>query len=206
MKCKVDGCDRDAMYQAQQVCQMHYFRYMRNGTYDTILSKKYRMQNPAGYQKVNEPDHPLVCSDGYVYEHRFVYYNEISSTVSKCAMCGTDISWKSCHIDHIDNDVTNNAKENLRAVCRSCNVFRGHTPESMGTMLLTINDRTMTPTAWARVDGVEVSGATIRRRKQSGMSDYDAVFSPKKTHSSKPAKKYTTKNDTLRGIDTSRID
>lgn len=36
MKCKIDGCNREAMYKADCVCQMHYFRFMRNGTYDLL--------------------------------------------------------------------------------------------------------------------------------------------------------------------------
>lgn len=32
MKCCVDGCDRDARYKEKQLCQMHYFRVMRNST------------------------------------------------------------------------------------------------------------------------------------------------------------------------------
>jgi len=33
VKCHIDGCDRDAQYKERQLCQMHYFRHMRNGHY-----------------------------------------------------------------------------------------------------------------------------------------------------------------------------
>ena len=85
MKCKVDGCERNADYQSQQVCQKHYFRFMRNGHYDLKTvdernpynrSRKYRTQNPAGYQKIYEPNHPLAQKGGDVYEHRFVEFDQ----------------------------------------------------------------------------------------------------------------------------------
>lgn len=198
--CKIKGCGRESMYKIKDLCQMHYFRFMRNGTYETTLTRKYRRENPAGYQLVYEPDHILASSNGYVYEQRFVYFNEISETVTFCALCGCKIDWKDCHIDHIDEDVTNNDKDNLRSLCRGCNVFRGHSRTSMGKHLLTANGITMTAAAWARADGVEVAGATIARRKSLGASDYDAIFGKRKTHHNTKTKKLTMKHDKVRGI------
>ena len=34
MKCKIDGCTQNARYKKDQVCQKHYFRFMRYGTYE----------------------------------------------------------------------------------------------------------------------------------------------------------------------------
>jgi hypothetical protein len=200
MKCKIDGCNRCATYKKQQVCQMHYFRFMRNGTYDTVNSRNYRYSNQAGYQLLNEPDHPLVQANGYVYEHRFIYFNQVDNNPTECKLCGVEINWKTLHIDHVDDDVTNNKKYNLRALCRSCNVFRGHSPVSMGKTFLTINGVTLSPSAWARVDGVEVVGQTIARRKKHGMSDYDAVFSKRITHHKTKSKQRACKTDGLTGI------
>lgn len=182
---------------------MHYFRFMRNGTYDTVITRKYRTQNPAGYQKLYEPSHALANKDGSVYEHRFVLYNNrdlIGNPVTQCELCGDDISWSSLHVDHIDDDVTNNNLVNLRPTCRSCNTFRGHTSYSMGSIILTINGKSLSPEAWSRQGGVKVTGATIRHRYRSGMSDYDCVFAPKKTHKSKDSKTTTLKYDKTRGI------
>ena len=136
MQCKIDGCGRDATYLKAQVCQKHYFRFMRYGTYELTKAglRKYRLTNPAGYQKLYEPTHILANKDGYVYEHRFVYFNS-GKQINKCEMCGCDINWGDCHIDHIDNDVTNNNINNLRAVCRGCNVFRAHDTTTMGDFL-----------------------------------------------------------------------
>jgi len=75
MKCKIKGCVKESVYKKDQVCQKHYFRHMRTGTYELVPSRKYRIENPAGYQKIFEPSHELADSIGYVYEHRFVYFN-----------------------------------------------------------------------------------------------------------------------------------
>jgi len=208
MKCKIEDCDRDTAYQTQRVCQKHYFRFMRNGTYNLKHSRvalkrdpdKYRHSNPAGYQLVYEPDHPLCQKGGYVYEHRFVYYNQISKTVDKCNLCSDPVTWGSCHIDHIDEDVTNNRKENLRCLCRGCNVFRGHTSTSMGKYFLQIEGKIMSASAWARQLDVKVSCGTILRRKREGMTDYDAVYSKRLTHGSTKTKKTKAKYDKERGI------
>jgi hypothetical protein len=203
MKCKVDGCKSDLMYVEQKVCQKHYFRFMRNGSYDLKRSKKYRYQNPAGYELINEPNHPLSGKNGYVYEHRFVYYNEVNAEPYRCELCEDSINWSNLHIDHIDNDVSNNKKENLRALCRVCNTFRGHTAESLGKDIFEINGRRLTAFAWARQPDVIVSGATIlRRRRLLNMSDYDCVYAPRVTHHKTKTKtgKKERKYDKVRGI------
>lgn len=208
MKCHVDGCDREAAYKAQRVCQMHYFRYRRNGIYGLKAEKRHgkgrfrapKYTNQEGYVLVDVPGHPLSDGRGYVYEHRHTYYEKISSSPSECAMCRRSISWESLHIDHIDCDKSNNDPENLRAVCRPCNVFRGHSPVSMGKHLFTVGGRTMTASAWARDPGVMVSPSTIVRRRQGGMGDYDCIYAPRVTHHSTTTKKIHRKYDGLRGI------
>ena len=115
MKCKIDGCDRESMYTGKMLCQKHYFRIMRNGIPETVRKRNYRSRNAAGYQFVYEPNHPLAHSNGNVYEHRFVYYNQKNSNPTICEMCSKEINWGNLHIDHIDCDVTNNKVENLRA-------------------------------------------------------------------------------------------
>jgi hypothetical protein len=53
---------------------------------------------------------------------------------------------------------------------------------------------------WARQPGVTVCGNTILRRKKAGMSDFDAVYSPRLTHHSTQTKKPQRKYDAMRGI------
>lgn len=182
MKCKIDGCDRDAMYQKDQVCQKHYFRMMRYGTYDlTRKKRKYRVQTPNGYQKVYEPSHFLADNFGYVFEHRFVYF-KFAKKPTNCAICGKKLDFDTCMVDHIDEDKTNNKLENLRELCRGCNCIRGYCPTTNATSEITINGVTGTPEWWSRQDGVKLSGSSIRRRKIQGWSDYDCVFKERITH------------------------
>lgn len=186
MECKVKDCCRPAHYKDQRVCQMHYFRFMRNGTYDLIRSRKYRISNPAGYQALYIPDHPLASSNGYVYEHRKIVFNKYRYDLPDCENCGKESSWEGwvTHIDHIDNDVTNNNESNLRVLCNGCNVKRSDKPkhDHAGRHSITFDGETKTPAEWARDERVDVAGSTIVNRKALGMSDYDALFAPKKTH------------------------
>jgi len=115
-------------------------------------------------------------------------------------MCGIEINWKTLHIDHIDNDKRNNDLKNLRPTCRTCNVYRAHTPTTQGKVFIEIDGRKLTPTAWSRQDGVKASHVTIRRRYLSGMSAYDSVYGVKKTHIDKKSKANTCKTDEMRGI------
>ncbi|SOQ10381.1 hypothetical protein CFBP1573P_03056 [Pseudomonas syringae pv. persicae] len=41
MQCRVEDCGRSAMYQAAQLCQMHYFRVMRNGTTEKLTAEQW---------------------------------------------------------------------------------------------------------------------------------------------------------------------
>ena len=91
------------------------------------------------------------------------------------------------HIDHIDEDKSNNHIGNLRPLCNACNVSRTKKiyHEFKKCLAITYDGLTDTPEAWSRDSRVKVSGACIRHRKSKGMSDYDALFLPKKTHNSK---------------------
>lgn len=198
MVCKVGGCNKDVRYKEQQVCQMHYFRMMRTGSYEK-KQRKYRIQNPAGYQKLYEPTHLLANSDGYVYEHRFIYFNEISIEVDKCKLCKDKITWKNCHIDHIDEDVSNNKRENLRALCRPCNTFRGYNEDSVGT-LIECGGKKLTIAAWARQGGVKVAGNTIRTRLKKGMNTEEAIYGERQTHQNTKTKVLKMKFDKMRNI------
>lgn len=189
MKCKVEGCERDCMYQAQQVCQKHYFRYMRYGTYDlTMKPRKKRRTHSAGYIMLFMPDHPLASSVGYVYEHRYVLYKKYGDKIPNCEICGAVTAWGSrdTHVDHINEDKSDNSEGNLRILCNSCNVRRANKPENYinkeHTHTLTIDGISMTANRWAKMEGVEVARNTIVRRKLQGFSDYDCVYMKKKTH------------------------
>jgi len=161
---------------------MHYFRIMRNGTSDIVRKRNYRSRNGAGYQLLYEPNHPLTQSTGNVYEHRMVYHDEINSNPTNCEICGKEINWDNLHIDHKDDDITNNKKDNLRATCRPCNTFRGYTLTSQTDNIITIDGISKSIEGWAKMPEVEVTPAGIRKRLARGYSEYDAIYSPKRVN------------------------
>lgn len=189
MKCKVEGCERECKhYPGKGICQMHYFRMMRYGTYELTKNGKgkFRHKNAKGYQMLKIPDHPLSMANGCVYEHRKVVYDRYGETLPPCEKCGKEVTWKTAHIDHIDEGVDNNADSNLRVLCRACNVMRSrvHIPEhtKKGRTAITFNGETKTATEWSRDPRVSVSETSIKRRLKNGMNVEDALFSPKVTH------------------------
>lgn len=190
MKCKIDGCERDAMYQKDQVCQKHYFRFMRYGTYElTMKPRKEKRFHSAGYVCLFMPEHPLANSSGEVYEHRKVMYDKYGDDIPNCEICGAETNWSSrnTHIDHINEVKDDNRISNLRFLCNGCNVRRSNKQENYinkeHTTTITIDGVSGTAQWWSRQDGVNVAGNTIAYRKRTlGFSDYDSVYAPKKTH------------------------
>jgi len=180
---------------------MHYFRMMRNGKYNLKTKEekkkikrlnKYRVVTPNGYHKVYEPDCPISEKSGYIFEHRYIVYQKMGSLLGVCRKCNKDIDWSTVHIDHINNDKTDNRIENLRPLCRACNVMRGHaigTKSNIYSNILTINGISKSAREWSVQDGVSVRLETILRRKKAGYSDYYAVFGKKRTHHNTNPKK-----------------
>lgn len=181
MICKIDGCEKPVHYKSRGICQMHYFRYMRNGTYEKNNGEpyKYRASNPKGYQMIKIPGHPLAHKSGYVYEHRKIMHDVYGDTLPPCRLCGKDIDWNTCHIDHIDQDVTNNAKENLRPLCRPCNTNRDRDyTKSKNCNLIYFMGETNSVAGWARDPRIKVKEYIIRQRLRAGWSVEDAMTKP----------------------------
>jgi hypothetical protein len=189
MKCKIDGCTKDVMYKERQLCQMHYFRHMRNGTYDKTRKPEYSIISPNGYVKTYNPDHPLSDKQGRTYEHRRILYESIGEGPHKCELCGKAWSWRPYkdHVDHIDGDKENNDLSNLRPLCNGCNTQRGRKPahEDKGRVAIEIDGIKMTAAEWARAEGVLVAGATILNRIKRGWGSKEAVYSPPLTGKNK---------------------
>ena len=183
--CKVDGCESAAMYKSVCLCQKHYFRVMRNGTTDIVKKARPRIEDVRGYQFLHAPNHPLTLkSQSYIAEHRVVLYEAIGPGPMNCELCGKPLTWATCCVDHIDENRRNNERSNLRPTCNPCNGRRGMRPphEWNRTTALTFEGVTKTPYEWSFDPRVKVTSTTIRSRKLSGMSDFDALFSKKITH------------------------
>jgi 5-methylcytosine-specific restriction endonuclease McrA len=212
MSCCIAGCDKPIQYKADELCQMHYIRRRRNGTFELKPNRakvekrqrKTQYVNQNGYVTVWAEKHPLANSKGLVREHRRVYYDERNAEPAECELCQRPINWRTLHIDHIDNNPGNNSIANLRALCRACNVFRGHTAASMEKHIFEVDGIRMGAMAWARMSAVKVAGQTIIRRRRRGMTDLKAVFGARKTHKHTATKVPQTKYDAARGLPANR--
>lgn len=185
MLCCVEACDREAHYKEAALCQKHYFRLRRNGTAQTVRKKaRPRVEMPHGYQWVHDPSHPLRHKNGYVAEHRAVLYAAIGPAPMLCELCGVGLTWKTCKVDHIDNNPRNNERTNLRPTCNTCNSHRGIGPAHRWsrTHAVEYGGEVKTPAEWARDPRVKIAGNTIVLRLNAGMTPEQALFAPKVTH------------------------
>lgn len=184
MTCTIDGCTKKIQYVKRQICQMHYFRFMRTGMYDLEQRvSKYRISNAAGYQSIHEPDHWLSDNRGYVYEHRFVLFNAKGHDIDSCEMCGKEWSWHngwSSHVDHIDEDNTNNHIDNLRPLCNACNTHRTEKDyiNHPNSVVLFYYGEEKTAAEWGRDSRIPVKAHTILSRLKAGWDPVIALTKP----------------------------
>ena len=156
-------------------------RVRRRGTTDRKIYP-YRTYNQAGYAKVREPYHVLALGEGTVYEHRFVYYNKHGNGPFDCHWCGKYITWPTMHIDHLDDDKSNNSIDNLVPSCPICNQARGKdkqtaTMRERHATKLTHNGVTKTVKEWA--DDLGVGRTAIKSRLKQGWTVERAVTEPR---------------------------
>jgi len=188
MKCEISGCLKRSRNKSGGPCEMHYYRKRRTGSYDAP-KYKHRTVTSHGYVVVTDWGHPLASKKtGWVYEHRKVLFDSVAGRCPNCDLCGRDLQWSSCHADHINENKQDNRIENIRALCVRCNTHRcGKSVEASRSrsVFLTVDGVTRTAAEWASLPHVKVSKSAILRRKKSGMSDCDAIFSEKVTHNGK---------------------
>lgn len=169
---------------------MHYFRFMRNSTYEKIQKRNITtFYTPNGYRQIYLPNHPMSSKGGFAFEHRSIFYDHNADKELFCEFCGTDWLFRPYydHVDHIDEDKLNNDIKNLRPLCNACNTGRGKKECHLRSNTLTIsyNNLVMTPEEWSRESISSVCGHTISRRIKSGWSEQDAITKPSKTYKRK---------------------
>lgn len=185
MTCCIPGCEKRSRNQSGGVCEMHYYRKRRTGSYDDPVFS-HRAITSHGYVSVVAWGHPLASKkSGRVYEHRKVLFDAMNCERMRCEMCGKALTWRTCHVDHVNDDKQDNRLDNLRPLCPKCNTHRsGRAVDATKgrAITLTVLGETRSANDWASMPFVRVSKSTILRRKKSGMSDYDVLFAPKITH------------------------
>lgn len=171
--CVVENCAKPPRSGAADLCAMHYHRVYRTGSLERRKPKdSYSHSN--GYVQVRVPDHPLAQRRGhdYEYEHRVVFYDAHGEGPFMCHWCDrAPLFWDVVQIDHKDGVRDNNAILNLVPSCRSCNRARANprlaaTARAKGRQL-TLNDKTMCLSEWAREIGITPAALTYRLDKAS---------------------------------------
>ena len=187
--CTVDGCSLKARSQSSPYCEKHYMRMYRNGVLERLNVATPRPHS-GGYVLIPANGHPLAKGRSHVYEHRAVYYDAHGEGPFACHWCGSEVTWESLHIDHVDDCKTNNQIGNLVASCAICNQARGswkspaawrkkHGIKAFGIVL--------TASEWQRITG---AGRTaIKKRIENGWSSEDAITYMGATTGPKPPKR-----------------
>lgn len=121
--CSVEGCAGLATRIAFGKCESHYIRNRRTG--NLVRIRKPRRINKSGYELEPNADHPLASNNGYLYIHRGVAWDKHSGICPPCFWCNKEISWKLCHIDHLNGVKHDNRADNLEVTCAQCNRMRG---------------------------------------------------------------------------------
>lgn len=125
--CKINGCNGLATRDKFTVCEAHYCMFRRNGNYNGKYKSPTAKQG--NYIRVNgkEAKKHYMATDksGLLYEHRMVAYDVRNGICEPCFWCGIELDWKSCVIDHLNEDKHDNSPENLLISCVKCNRARG---------------------------------------------------------------------------------
>jgi hypothetical protein len=130
-RCSVIGCERLPRSRTSLHCEVHYYRLRRNGSLDCGAPPSVT-EHSHGYRLAHLPDHPLRRqSSPRVYEHRAVFFEHHGKGPFNCHVCAVAVTWDDMHVDHLNEDKSDNRIENLAAACEVCNPWRGKDRRSL---------------------------------------------------------------------------
>lgn len=187
--CSNSGCFKRTRSRTSVFCEACYYRNRRNGSLAYKVPTR-EITKSNGYLQTYAPQHPLaskVCSPR-VYTHRMVLYDHIGPGNTECHWCRTPISWDNLHVDHLDDDKTNNVISNLVPSCLLCNTKRGqHKQIANKRMRYSVKafgfDFCLMD--WGRMAGI--STAAILDRLNSGMTLEQALTKPRQVFGPQPS-------------------
>lgn len=105
------------------MCGKHYYRMYRGGT--TEKKQRGSFFLASGYLMLTgKKGHKLADSRGQVLAHRHAFYESNGEGPFECEWCGVSLTWIDLHVDHLDEDRSNNDPVNLKPSCCSCNTNR----------------------------------------------------------------------------------
>lgn len=185
--CSHDGCERVSRSAGAGYCEMHYYRFRRNGTSKLKIELSPPQPvtvHPQGYLKEYNPDHWISgqAGDNRIYQHRRVYFDAHGEGPFRCHWCGASVSWDNMHVDHVNASPDDNRLDNLVASCPACNVKRGtqkmtKTHRERSKAKITWRGETLTAGQWA--ERVGISRQSLRDRLSSGWSIERALTEPR---------------------------
>lgn len=189
LQCSVEGCQKPANRVGAKMCEMHYGRIRRHGGTETPdrVAPDF-LPHSGGYLLAYAPGHPLArgrCPR--VYAHRVAFYAKHGDGPFSCNWCAIGVNWDGMHVDHLDDDKTNNNPANLVPSCPTCNQQRGkHKAQAAHRAKtgITVSGRTQTLNEWAAEVGLARNAIMMRLAK--GWTAEAAVMTPRGRHGPKP--------------------
>jgi uncharacterized Zn-finger protein len=167
MNCKVEGCHKAANRKAAQLCESHYMRFRRRGTFDKV-PKVETANHSNGYILEHRDGHPLCTPGGgnTVFQHRRVFYDAHGKGPFNCHWCEAVVTWSYLHIDHLNENKKDNAISNLVASCQVCNQGRGRwksiAKSKHGGKVIEFDGKSYCLIDWARLLGLTPQGLLFR--------------------------------------------
>lgn len=181
--CCVPECGLPVRSAGKPYCEKHYMRLRRRGTLNKKIPQK-RHRRIDGYVLLYAPGHPLLQGKkrSRDYEHRIVFYDNKGIGPFNCYWCNSKVTWETMHVDHKNNEKTDNRFFNLVPSCPRCNQKRGlekmrRTMREKHGRRIKFNGQTMCLSEWARKIGIGVNG--LRERLKAGWSIQRAFTTPR---------------------------